>query len=271
MKYITRNIESAFSKRDLEAILMNRDGKNQAVISDLDGTIHKGLYYSKLHGASHADLSILLALSLDAFRQIPKFVMSNIKIYRDYKRMNKEGQDQSDIEEQLIKEYCNEALVGLNVYDVITVARSLPRFAFRKSKEALAELSQKSELTIISKSIEPVLFAYRKAFSKLVSEISFKCNYLHTEGKIIQGLLERHAILAGPDKFSAAREALQNKNQAAIFGNSSEDTAMFAAAEIMSIPNVTIAVHPRDDHIARTADVIMNSWTELYTEVLHQR
>ena len=266
MRQITKNILSRYSKLDLEDILVNRDGKNQAMLFDFDGTIHRGLWPAVLHGASYADLSLSLIPHLE-LSQLKRRAMCAYYILRDYRHMNAQGYSRGLIEKEMTVYYCNKFLSGLDIRKVYKAAEWLPRLAYRRSIESLAKMGEKSEITIISKTIEPIMESYRKRLLKDGLKVGCECNVLLTEDFQIQGMWTP-GILCASDKFEMAAAYLANKERAVIFGNTSEDLAMHNAAEQLGIESIMIAVHPRDRQAEWEADVIMKSWPELYSNIL---
>ena len=269
MRQITKNILSRYSKLDLENILLNKDSKNQAILSDLDGTIHRGLWPAVLHGASYADLSILLSFYLK-LPQLKKHVTCSNYILREYRHMIHNGHQQGLIENVMTRYYCNNLLPGLDMRQLNKAARWLPKLAYKDSKKSLTEMGKKSEITIISKTINPVMASYSNSLLKEGLKINYKCNELITEGYEICGL-QTPGILSASDKYWAGADCLKNKERTAIFGNTSEDLAMHKAAKKLGIESIMIAVHPRDKQLEEEADVIMNSWSELYSEIMAPR
>ncbi len=266
MKQITKNILSDYSKLDLENLLMNKDHKNQAILSDLDGTIHRGLYPRKLHGASYADLSIFLGFYL-GLTQLEKHIRCNLKIYKDYNSLTEQKRPQTLIEKELILTYCNDLLLGLDSRTVEKAARWLPFIAYRKAKQSVKKMAKQSRMMIITKAIEPTMIGYVEWFYNRGSNIRFESNVLYTTDYIIEGLW-KPGILCTSDKYYRAKKYLDGKKRAVIFGNTSEDLAMHNAAKDLGLESIMIAVHPRDKQVEEEADVIMRSWPELYDKIL---
>lgn len=269
MRQITKNILSRYSKLDLENILLNKDSKNQAILSDLDGTIHKGLWPAVLHGASYADLSILLTFYLK-LPQLKKHFICSSYILRDYRHMIYNGTPQGIIENVMTRYYCNNFLPGLDIRQLHKAARWLPKLAYKDSKKSLVEMGKRSDITVISKTIEPVMASYSNALLKNGLKINYECNELLIEDSKICSM-QTQGMLNTIDKFRAAADCLKNKERTAIFGNTSEDLAMHRAAKKLGIESIMIAVHPRNKQIEEEADVIMNSWPELYSKIMAPR
>jgi phosphoserine phosphatase len=225
------------------------------VISDLDGTVHRGLYLG-LKGAGYVDLAFSLLLKNP--KRSFNFLKSGIRIFLEH--------CYGTPDPELIKKFANDLLKGVSVKDLRDACTWLPRLAYPGSKDCLAELAKRSKKTmLISRSIDPILEAYSNDIKKEFEvDIHYVGNKLLDNGEFVLGLDSAGKILTAKDKARYARKELFDHETALIFGDQEEDLGMFAAGEDMLDKDcLKIAANPKSEKIKERADVIMYSWKEL--------
>jgi len=263
MQQISRYIYSRYSKKDLEALLLNYENKKQVVLTDLDGTLHRGLWE---RGASYFDLAALVAVQ---YWKQPKEALDFVKrcycLY-DFYKCNKGMLPKDIIETKLVKRFCDFVLGGVSESYVHKATRFLPFFAYKKAKESLLKIGKSADITIISKALCDVLLAYKRWFLKRGKQIAIFGNGLKTEhGVVSEGT---YSILTRQDKKLFATYSLLGSERALIFGDSEDDIGMSYAAEELGIQHIMVAVNPNSKELEQRADVLIYSWKELYDVLL---
>lgn len=252
----------------LAALLLNTEGARQAVLLDLDGTVHAGMFraVSRNNGVSNMDLGVLLLFSLQPghLEQLPRFINRGAKLFR----MHLAGAPEPD----LIRYFTNECLQGIDAGLVNKTGDKLPMFSYSHAKQCISELSKYNETIIISKALQPAVNGYIHWFENHHATIKGDGNKLRKsiDGKIL-GLDESHTLLTAGDKQQYAASMLANCNpkieRAIIFGDSIDDFGTYeAASDLLGEKNCYVFGMNTKSEKVRAASVRgVNSWQDIHS------
>lgn len=265
MEEIIKGILSKYKKPYLENILLNQDNASQVIISDLDGTIHKGLWNKRLKGITNADLGVLTTFYLlSKPKLLPKYITNNIEFFFYEKKnrpLNSEGVSKFD--EELMKSYFNNKIKGIPKEALEKAAVLLPKLAYRKSKESIIELGKNSKkTTIISKTVDIILESYANWFKSN----HLNLNYQGNELVFNEGLLKHinPSITTAIDKKERCEKEINGYERCIVFGDTCQDLGMFEAADDLRMPSIKVAVHSRSEELSKKADIVLYSWKNFY-------
>ncbi|MSR85924.1 haloacid dehalogenase-like hydrolase [Candidatus Woesearchaeota archaeon] len=236
--------------RDLVAVLKNEDNVHQKGLYDLDGTLHRGVYPSLLHGISNADLAIYLALRIP-FLQLPRFVSEGIDIFCYERRHIQEGKDED--RPRHISFLVNSFQRSLERFPerlIMNAVQFIPRMRYPHAREVLREI--RADGVIISCGFHPVVEAYGNVFGieNIYANPLFEFDPKQHRGIYGAGDKERIARSIDADRF-------------VVIGDTADDIGMADAAKSRNPESVVIAMHGRCSHLASRADIIASSWKDI--------
>ncbi|MFH1638681.1 MAG: hypothetical protein ABIB71_09720 [Candidatus Woesearchaeota archaeon] len=260
---VAKGVMSRYRKHELQAILHNSDNANQVIVSDFDGTIHKGLWERKLGGISNADLAILTTFYLP-LAQVPGYVARNMKFFLYEKKKRPSNiEDISQFQEMLILRYYNEVIKGTPKKPIEKAASLLPELSYPTSKRCLIELRKhSSKAVIISKTIDIILEPYCRWFQKRGAGVSHRGNTLIFDNKKLKGVIGE--VTRIEDKKRVSAEEIHGFERAIILGDTYQDVGMFEAAEDLGIDCLKVAIQPKQEELVKRSDVVVYSWGDFY-------
>jgi hypothetical protein len=268
----TRSVRSSAPLDELRDRWSRPSPGARIAIFDLDGTVHRGVCYSRWRGLSVVDLSICLGVLL-AVRPVEWFAFTKrVLRFRSSWRARRRRSDAVGVGHQVsgddVFKFVDEVLGGLRANDVERAARFISRLSFRDALLCVRRIVRSCQRwAFVSRSISPVLSAYA---ARLGEGPPFELygNALRIEGGIVRSLDPRRRVMTADDKGEATRSLLfplRHQGRALIVANASEDVAMFDVAdEVLGRERVLkIAMMPTDPELADRADVVASSWREL--------
>lgn len=236
-------------------VLKNRDGIDQRGLYDLDGSLHRGFFPSKLKGISNADLAILLTFMIP-LSEVPKFVSDGVKIYL-YENEHITAKKEYERDKH-IKYLVDTFRTVLSVLPIETVRRAvdfLPRLQYPDAKQVLTEIN--AEGAIISCGFQAVAQAYGRVLG--ITDCLGNALFYHEAYQYgtIYGAEDKERVVCS---LPAERYV--------VIGDSADDLGLFRAAKKRNPESVVIALHGRCDSLDAEADIISSSWADL-SELLH--
>ena len=237
------------SVKDLVHILRGNDlGGRRKVLLDVDGSIHQGMYESKLRGITNADLAFYLC-SWMPVTYVPEFLQRNIAIY-SYDRITlAQGISKREKHTRHLVDSFLSALEPVDTQLIEKGAQWLTRFAYPHVKETLADIP--GSRVLISCGLQPVIDAYGR--------------YLGTRYCFGNSLdsSQRGRIYGAKDKERIVEDVCSYMNPSIGFGDTADDLGIARGMKRRNEESVFVALHGRSRELEEDADIICPSWKDL--------
>ncbi len=253
MPWLSPKIYSKLSREELEARL-HAPGK-RLIVADIDGTLHKGLLFSRYKGITYIDIAIYL---------LPQLLTSPKHLLRFSTALAKVATSELvERREQLHITQFSEGLVGIQEKMVKAACEKTAGNVHLEAVTTMQKLSHEdTAVYLVSKSLTPMAQAYEKHLGAILGKNIHSCsNPLIVHNDKITGL-ERLVVTAEQKATHVQRFfSLYYPQQVIAFGDSKEDVPFM----LLSYPqqSLRIAFNPKDEKIKEATDVWCWSWQEL--------
>ena len=253
----------------MKNFLRTSERGNTILITDFDGTLHRGICPFIFRGIANADIGIaLLALNFFRIRKSVRLFYELFRLWlldRELRKNYKSGKiSLSTADEELIRFFASNILSMCDEKDIEKASSFVARLSNKNAWESLSAISGKCSIAIVSKSFE---FLLKKICERAFENYGLSVEYhgVKTGNKFMD--ISEDSVISRASKYDKVKEllAVRGFEKVIIIGDTEDDIAMRdAAVDVRGKNNVTfIAVNPRDKKIAMSCDKAFNSWSGL--------
>jgi hypothetical protein len=270
---INSHLFSRFTADELRKRFTGSKDKKRIAVFDIDGTLHKGLFYPVWKGISNFDLCFFMGIfMLTRPLQYIGYVIRLLRFWRGLDRENRRKLTKSEVSPSVISGFVQSVLVNIPYTCLEQSAAFIVRFHFSCMPFCLRKIMKNSDESVfVSRALYPVLDEYRKLVIHglpVSKRVQLYGNMLVVKNGKIYCLDEKRHIVSPDDKKQIVKKILlpfSSRSDAVIFGNSSADLQIFDIADrILGEDNVLkIAIKPTCEKLAAGADLVAASWRGL--------